>query len=48
MLNAFSDKIITLYQKYLRSFVEKNIVFVKDSFPTLLPPSYIRTGKCVD
>ena len=48
MFSAFSDKIMALYQKYLRSFVEKNIVFVKDSFPTLLPPSFIRTGKCVD
>ena len=31
MFSAFSDKIMALYQKYLRSFVEKNIVFVKDS-----------------
>ena len=42
MFSAFFDKIMALYQKYLRSFVEKNIVFVKDSFSTLLPPSYIR------
>ena len=42
MFSAFSDKIMALYQKYLRSFVEKNTIFEKDSFFTLLPPSYIR------